>query len=143
MRTDQILDLDLEIQRSQFTGTKLFSKRAIFWLSFLCSSLLGMVLLSINLNKLKKNILVIYVIAITLFFVAVDYGIFPPHRPAGGLGFWIMNLVGAILIRLQWNWFIGNSAAYTIRKISNPLLLIIFLLFALRIFFTFRLEKII
>lgn len=120
----------------------LYSKRVIFWLSFLCSVVLGFILLFINLGKQKKKTEFIYVIGLFLVFVTVYFNLHSGWQPVSALSYWGLNLSGAIFMYCQCSWFIGNVKNKT-RKLSNALLTIALLLFALRIFFTFTVERII
>lgn len=99
----------------------MFSKRAIFAFSVLCSVLFGAILLAINVNKTQNRDKALWVVIYGVGFIFLQAIIAGGYNPIATI---LTSIAGAyIMDNFFWNRYIGKPTLYRARAIWIPLLI--------------------
>jgi|SRR5665213_1634004 len=99
----------------------MFSKRAIFAFSVLCSVLFGSILLAINISKTPNRDKAFWVVLYGVGFIFLQAILSGGYNPIFTI---LTNIAGAyIMDNFFWNRYIGNATLYRARPIWIPLLI--------------------
>ncbi|HYW94966.1 MAG TPA: hypothetical protein VE870_05220 [Bacteroidales bacterium] len=113
---------------SDLAAPALYSRFAIRFFAIFCSTLVGGILMAINLHRLNKKTELLLVLLFSFMFTLGGAVLFTHYGPKFTNILIITNLIGsAILEELYWNRVIGKSIKYR-RKQVWPVLLFVFLL---------------
>jgi hypothetical protein len=99
----------------------MFSKRAIFAFSVLCSVLFGSILLAINISKTQNRDKAFWVVLYGVGFIFLQAILSGGYNPIFTL---LTSIAGAyIMDNFFWNKYLGNATLYRARPIWIPLLI--------------------
>jgi hypothetical protein len=132
---DNILDIENEEKERGPVRPWLYSRRSIFWFSFLFSTIFGGILFAMNLNAIgtkRSRIGLVPVIFYSITFPVASFLIIQLLHSENAFLSLALNATGSVILsEVLWGRYVGNEMEYESRPIWKPLVLGIVFTFAL------------